>query len=76
MQYELDNLKTLCVGCHIYWWHKNPIEATEWFKATFPERYKKLKAMSQNTNLPPLNYEAIKKTLEKAIKKYEKNSSQ
>lgn len=27
------------------WWHKSPMEAAEWFKAKFPERWEKLQAM-------------------------------
>ena len=40
-QYRFDpiNIKVLCYHCHLNWWHKNPIEATEWFKNKFPERY-------------------------------------
>ena len=40
-QFRFDplNLKCMCYHCHINWWHKNPIEATEWFKEKFPERY-------------------------------------
>jgi len=30
---------------HINWWHKNPIEAAEWFKKKFPERYDYLFAL-------------------------------
>jgi hypothetical protein len=29
---------------HLNWWHKNPLEATEWFKTRFPERYAYLQA--------------------------------
>jgi hypothetical protein len=40
-QFRFDplNIKTLCYHCHINWWHKNPIEAGDWFQAKFPERY-------------------------------------
>lgn len=41
-RFDEKNIKTLCYHCHINWWHKNPIEASEWFKKTFPERYKYL----------------------------------
>ena len=41
------NIKALCYDCHFNWWHKNPLQAAEWFKAKFPERYKKLKQLSQ-----------------------------
>lgn len=39
-----QNLKLLCYHCHLNWWHKNPLEAGEWFKVTFPERYEYLQA--------------------------------
>lgn len=39
LRWNLANLKTLCVGCHLFWWHKNPLEASEWFRNKFPDRY-------------------------------------
>jgi 5-methylcytosine-specific restriction endonuclease McrA len=43
-QYRFDplNIKTLCYHCHLNWWHKNPVEAGEWFKEKFPERHEYL----------------------------------
>lgn len=43
-QFRFDplNLKVLCYHCHLNWWHKNPIEATAWFREKFPERYEYL----------------------------------
>lgn len=32
-------MKVLCYHHHIGWWHKNPLEAGDWFKATFPDRW-------------------------------------
>tara|TARA_R100001079_G_C4420588_1_gene139574 strand:- start:207 stop:632 length:426 start_codon:yes stop_codon:yes gene_type:complete len=39
--FELDptNMKVLCAYCHLHWWHKDILHATEWFKEKFPERY-------------------------------------
>ena len=28
-----ENGKTLCYGCHIFWWHKEPVEAAAWIKS-------------------------------------------
>lgn len=42
LMFDPINLKVLCMHCHIYWWHKNPFEAVEWFKNKFPERYEYL----------------------------------
>jgi len=51
MEYLLDNVKLLCLSCHLFWWHKNPIEAHEWLKETLPKaRLDKLK-LSSNTYL-------------------------
>ena len=38
LRWELKNCIPLCYRCHIHWWHKNPIEAFEWFKAQFGAR--------------------------------------
>ena len=42
--FELDpeNMKVLCGYCHLHWWHKDVLNATEWYKETFPDRYKYL----------------------------------
>jgi len=42
LRWDLKNLKVLCFNCHINIWHKNPLEAWEWFKGKFPERAKYL----------------------------------
>lgn len=38
---ELDpsNLKCLCSYCHLHWWHKDVLHATQWFQEKFPTRY-------------------------------------
>lgn len=35
MRYETDNATPLCTGCHIFWWHKHPLEAADWAKEVF-----------------------------------------
>jgi 5-methylcytosine-specific restriction endonuclease McrA len=39
LRYNPLNMKTLCMRCHLYWWHKDPIDARNWFAKTFPIRY-------------------------------------
>lgn len=46
---NIENIKALCSYCHLYWWHKNPLEARDWFAKKFPERYKNLKKLAQTT---------------------------
>ena len=40
-RYDELNAITLCVGCHLYWAHKSPIEFSEWLKATHPAAWKR-----------------------------------
>lgn len=50
LRLDILNIKTLCFKCHIGWWHKHPIEAGEWFKEKFPDRYKYLKERENITD--------------------------
>lgn len=45
LRYDIDNIKCLSYHAHINWWHKNPTESGEWFKAKFPERMEYLEKM-------------------------------
>jgi len=41
LRWDLQNLKLLCKGCHMFGresWHKNPMEAWKWFEDKFPDR--------------------------------------
>lgn len=42
LRFDPINIKTLCFHCHINWWHKNPLEAIEWFKENYIGRYRYL----------------------------------
>lgn len=61
MSADVDNILCMCYFCHINWWHKNPLEASEWFKEKFPELYKELRLRSQTLNV--INWEARYKEL-------------
>ena len=30
-RFDLLNIQHLCGSCHLWWWHKNPLEASMWF---------------------------------------------
>jgi len=38
MQYNPENVKALCMPCHLHWWHKAPIEAGEWVKTAIKKK--------------------------------------
>lgn len=44
LRWDVKNMKVLCYHCHLNWWHKNPLEAAEWFMDTFPDRWEYLQA--------------------------------
>jgi len=49
LRYDEKNVITLCYHCHLNWWHKNPIEAGEWFKNKFPENYEYVERVKNET---------------------------
>ncbi len=68
MQFNVDNVKALCLGCHLYWWHKHPIEAKEWAEKTLGKRrLNKLKKQANTINKNKLDYKQIKSELERKI---------
>lgn len=72
MEYDLDNVKTLCYSCHIQWWHKHPLDAAEWFNAKYSVRAKRLKLMSQ-TSGKIIDYKLLRIYLLSEIKRYAKS---
>jgi len=49
LRFNEQNLKLLCSGCHLQYWHLNPLEAGEWFANKFPKRYKYLQESKSYT---------------------------
>lgn len=43
------NAITLCVGCHLYFWHKEPVLASEWLKNTFPSLWEECQDVKNQT---------------------------
>jgi|SRR3990167_5919575 len=71
LRWDLQNLKVLCFHCHINWWHKNPTEASEWFKSKFPERYKYLQASKGIAIYKQFQLELLKDNLTAILKELE-----
>ena len=55
---DLDNILCLCMSCHLYWWHKHPLAASEWFNRTWPGRKAMLetRATQRRNNKPSLEF--------------------
>ena len=72
MQFNLENVKALCIGCHLYWWHKHPIDAREWAEKTLGKALlMRLKKQANKINKEPWNYKDIKHEIEKKIMEFE-----
>lgn len=72
MEFDIDNVKTLCWRCHMKWWHVNIMDAKEWFEEKYPERAKRLKLRSMTTirQKHPIDYKLIKLYLEQELEKF------
>ena len=70
LEFDPDNLKFLCYGCHLGWWHKNPIEAHEWLKTVISKkRLEDLKLRAGYTSPAKMDYKLHKLFLEQEIKR-------
>jgi 5-methylcytosine-specific restriction endonuclease McrA len=45
-RWDLENLITLCISCHLYWAHKEPVAFVDWLNKKFPGKVEKLKRKS------------------------------
>lgn len=39
LRWNEDNALSLCVRCHLYWSHRNPLEFTKWYQENYPVNY-------------------------------------
>ena len=71
MEYDLDNVKTLCWNCHFNWWHKSPVEAWRWLEKTISkERLTRLDIRANTVDKSPQDFKLLKIYLQQEIKKY------
>lgn len=60
LEFELDNAISLCHACHIYWWHKDVMEAADWFRSTFPAQNSRIEVlMLSEDTAPKIDYDTI-----------------
>lgn len=76
IRFDLENGLTLCIRCHLYWAHKEPIEFTKWVeyhlgKKKVDELYKK----SQEIKHGGFSREELEK-IEEELKNYEKSKKE
>lgn len=47
LRYDLENVIGLCVKCHLFWCHRDPIGFSEWVEEIFPGRLQRLREKSK-----------------------------
>lgn len=68
LQFNPANAMALCHRCHIYWWHKEPTEAAEWFKTKFPEISAYLDEKVRDTSPSDVDYEILIELFKEGIR--------
>lgn len=71
LAFDEQNLKVLCTHCHLYWWHKHPLEAAAWFQAKFPDRAAYLEANKGIKQMKRVDWIELKETLENRLSQME-----
>jgi hypothetical protein len=46
LRFELLNVITLCLRCHLYWAHRDPVGFVDWVEKTYPGRIEQLRIMA------------------------------
>ena len=71
LRFEPENAVALCVGCHLFRWHRSPREAEEWIRHHLDSRYgagtrDRLALRATTTSKP--DYVALKIRLEAMLR--------
>lgn len=67
--YDPENIITLCFHCHINWWHKNPMEASDWFKDRYPREWKYIQKIKEERKTRPIKDFELQELLDKLTEK-------
>lgn len=67
LAFDPMNIKVLCLRDHLQWWHLNPLEAMQWFKQKFPERFEYLMANRGIQQMKLQDWIDLKESLEKQL---------
>jgi hypothetical protein len=69
------NIKALCYTCHLQRWHKNPLEASDWFEEKRPWRREILQQRSiEYSKMWSIEYEWIENQNRNLKKEYKEIS--
>ena len=78
LRFELDNILSLDVGCHLYWAHKDPLGFTEFINTKYPglaERLQVMDRMAPKANIKELYANLCNPRLQQAIKEQDRKEA-
>lgn len=65
LRFEPYNIMTMCLYHHLHWWHKDVLEAYNWFDATYPGKMENLQIMARTA--PRLDMKLLRIVLQKEV---------
>lgn len=66
LRYDPQNAITLCYACHIHWWHKEPLEAANWFRSFRPKGEEYLN--QEKNKIEKVDYDSVIVSLKGMLK--------
>ena len=73
-RWDMRSAITLCYKCHIHWWHAKPLEAADWLKETYPEKYAYYWEHKNDSLKFPIDFEELFKSLKEALSEMQSSS--
>jgi 5-methylcytosine-specific restriction endonuclease McrA len=69
LEFDPENVFIQCTKHHLMWWHKNPIEAAEWYNQniSLKRRNSLKKKITNYSKLPKLDFQTCLDKLKKLI---------
>jgi 5-methylcytosine-specific restriction endonuclease McrA len=76
LRFDIDNLKLLCMPCHIFWWHRDIQAAADWIRTAIPqERYDRLLKRVMYVDRSPLDLKLIELELKELLRRYKAHNT-
>lgn len=71
MRFDIDNIKILCMACHLFWWHRDIQAAAEWIQTAIPkDRYEGLVKRASYVDTSRMDFKPIELELKQLLKQY------
>lgn len=66
-RWDKKSAMTLCYGCHLQWWHKEPLEVHKWLSENYPDFYSYYWKHRGDILSEPIDYKSLLKKLNEEL---------